>query len=627
MSKVKKPYGMWVSELSAEMLGSALRFNDIRWGKDNTLVWIENRNGLGVVVSELAGDGMRDLCGAENARGGVGYGGGEFDVVGDRLVFAAKDGKLYTRTTGYNLPKPILPCFGQAAAPAISPDQQWVVFVHSDGQQDALAIVDTAGNMWPQKLVHGADFYMQPVWHPSGESLAWIEWDHPNMPWDGTQLRLGRLERTGGNTAVIFSIETIAGDANVPVWQPQFSPDGRMLSYIIQDGEWDSLVLYDLQQKTREVLVVGDGFHLAKPAWVQGNHEYGWTFDSQRIYYLRLENAFTTLWYVDINEKQHRQIDTSPYSYLHQLSVSGSERESLAMIASGPAVPDRIVRYDKGAFSVVRRSSMESIDPGYYAVQKPISWQAADGTRVHGIYYAPTHPAIFGEGLPPVIVNIHGGPTSQQYIRNHPTASYFTSRGYGWLEVNYRGSTGYGRSYQEALKARWGEIDTEDAIAGAQALVDQSQADPKRIAIMGGSAGGYTVLNALEADTQVFAAGIDLYGVSDLFALATDTHKFELHYTDSLVGPLPEAGTLYRQWSPITGADRIKAPVAVFQGSEDVVVPPNQSEVIVQALRRNGVPHLYKVYEGEGHGFRKAESIKDYLKETEVFLQKHMLFV
>ncbi|MBN2047763.1 MAG: S9 family peptidase, partial [Anaerolineaceae bacterium] len=536
-------------------------------------------------------------------------------------------GTLLRRSLGYELPKAILPGFGSVASPTLSPDGNWVLYVYTDGQNDLIGMVDAEGAAWPRKLVEGADFYMQPCWHPSGEMIAWVEWLHPNMPWDGSWVCLGRMD-PGDDEMIpgLFSVEQVAGGDDIPAQQPRFSPDGRFLSYVVCDGEWDSLVLYDLQTKETRTLVEGDGFMLTRPAWVQGNHEYDWGKDSDRIYYLRLQNGFSTLWWVDIETGRSEQIDVSPYTYLTQLSVSPKDGQ-LAFIGSSPMVPARILRWDGARIHTVRRSDPENIAPEQLPVPKPIEWKAKDGTKVYGLYYPPTNPQYTSDELPPAIVNIHGGPTGQQEVRYRPTAAYFTSRGYAWMEVNYRGSAGYGRSYQMALNGNWGLVDTEDAVGAAYAMIDQDLADEKRLVIMGGSAGGYTVLNALIQYPGVFAAGIDQYGVSDLYGITLDTHKFEAHYNDSLVGPLPEAAEKYKAWSPVFHADQIKDPLAVFQGSEDVVVPPSQSEKIVSVLRQNHVPHIYQVYEGEGHGFRKAENKLDFLKQVEEFLMKHVLFV
>jgi dipeptidyl aminopeptidase/acylaminoacyl peptidase len=274
----------------------------------------------------------------------------------------------------------------------------------------------------------------------------------------------------------------------------------------------------------------------------------------------------------------------------------------------------------------IARSSSENISPDYLAMPEAITWQAEDGSTVFGLYYRPANPNYQSAGLPPAVIHIHGGPTSQATVRYDADISYFTSRGYAWLEVNHRGSTGYGYTYQNKLYHRWGDVDVEDAVSGARTLIDRVLANPKQLIIMGGSAGGYTVLNSLVRYPGVFKAGVSLYGISNLFALDQDTHKFEAFYNASLIGVLPEAAERYHAWSAVFHAERIQDALAIFQGSEDVVVPPSQSEEIVKKLRQRGVPHLYQLYEGEGHGFRKNETLLDFYQRVESFFQQQVLF-
>lgn len=631
-SKAALPFGTWKSPITSAMVAQALRLEDVAWDSDGeTLVWQEGRSGRGVLVMRgAAGEAARELTADQNVRGGVGYGGGGFSAAKGSVFFAEKNGRLYRLPLGYGSPTPLTPQFGAAASPVLSPDGRWLAYIFSDGHADALALVDSAGQDWPQKLAHivpmssreGADFYMQPAWHPLGDRLAWVEWDHPNMPWDGTRLVLGKLE---GSPPRLVEQTVIAGDARTPAQQPAFSPDGRWLSYICGEGEWENLDLFDLQSGERHVLVRGEGFNLAQPAWAQGERSYGWNHNSERIFYIRYAGAFASLWVVELASGESRQIDTAPYTWLGQLAVSPT-RDALALIASSPQQPGRVVRWENGRLFVAARSDTESIAPDYLPQPREITWKAPDGSPVHGLYFAPSNPDFTAEGLPPAILSIHGGPTSLSPASYDAECAYFTSRGYAWLEVNYRGSTGYGRAYQDALLGRWGEIDVEDARDAARALVEQRLADPGRLVIMGGSAGGYTVLNALIRHPGLFKAGVCRYGVSNLFSLSMDTHKFELHYTDMLVGALPAAAQRYHDWSPIFHVDSIRDPLAVFQGAEDVVVPPDQSELVVAALRRNGVPHIYQLYPGEGHGFRKKETLADYYEQVERFLRQYVLF-
>jgi dipeptidyl aminopeptidase/acylaminoacyl peptidase len=619
--KQVKPFGFWPSPITPELLGAGLSLEDVAWDSDgNGLVWLEGRSDQNVLVSCTGTDAIRDLTDVQSPRGGVGYGGGAFSISHGTLVFANSDGRLFRRGAGYDRPVPITPAYGATASPVISPDGHWVAYVHSVDRKDSIALADIKGHDWPVKLVQGSDFYMQPVWHPDSARLAWIEWNHPNMPWDGTRLMLGRL---AGNPPHLTVVESIAGDEDVPVFQPAFSPDGAWLSYLTNQGEWDQLVVMNLASGERRVLVA-DAV-LMDPAWVQGLHMYGWSPTSQRLYYLRNDAGVGSVWSVDLASGQSQKLDFGPYVSFDQLAVSPTA-ERLVVVASGTTIPTRLVTWQDGRIDVVRYASSETIAPEDLPEPRDMTWPAADGTLVHAIYFPPTSSQFTGEGLPPAMICIHGGPTSQNVAAYSGEAAYFTSRGYAFVYVNYRGSTGYGRSYMLALRRRWGDLDVEDAAGCAQALVDQGLADPHRLVIRGGSAGGYTVYNALIRYPGRFKAGLCSFGVSNLFSLALDTHKFEERYTDSMVGPLPEASALYHEWSPIFHADRLTDPIAIFQGSADKVVPPDQSESIVAVLRERKVPHFYRLFEGEGHGFRKRENIITYYADIERFLKTYVLF-
>ncbi len=621
-SSENRLFGSWPSLVGPWVLSDRLRLEDVRWDSDGrSLLWLEGRSDLAVLVQRPAEGACRDLTGAEGVRGGVGYGGGEFTVSGGLVVYTAGDGRLYRRGLGRELPRPITPPFGRAASPAISPDGKWILYVFSDGHEDLLAVVDASGSHWPQKLVFGADFYMQPAWHPGGEWIAWVEWNHPNMPWDGTRLMLGRFSAAGLR---VEEVRCLAGDAGTPAWQPQFSPDGRWLSYISSGVDWDRLVLREMASGTERVLMKGERLLLATPAWTQGQHTHGWSGDSQTIFSIRNYGGHASLWQVHLDGGAE-EIDTAPYTWLWQLSVSPTGREA-AFLASAPCVPDRVVRWDGRQLHVEARSDGENVPEGYLSQPLELEWPAPDGMTVHGRFYPPANPQYAGSGLPPAIVHIHGGPNSEVPLKYLPEALYFTSRGYGWMEVNYRGSSGYGRKYLQALNGRWGEADVEDAVGAARMLGERGLANPGRLVIHGGSAGGYTVLNALVRHPGTFKAGICLYGLSSLFTDKMGTHKFESHYTDRLVGELPGAAERYREWSPLYHAERIRDALAIFQGSEDRVVVPAQSADIARALQGRGVPLLYQVYEGEGHGFRRRETLADYLQKTERFLLEHVVY-
>jgi dipeptidyl aminopeptidase/acylaminoacyl peptidase len=395
----------------------------------------------------------------------------------------------------------------------------------------------------------------------------------------------------------------------------------------------------------RRILV--EGASLIEPAWIQGLRTIAWSADSARIFYLQNDKGWRTLWAVELSSGECKQVDAAAaYTWMMQLAVAPAGDPStpalaagasvrpvgqsgqgrLALIGSSPQTPERVVLVENGKARIVKRSSSESLDPADLAVPRPIEWPAPDGTVVHGLYYPPTNTRYAADGLPPAIVNIHGGPTSARTSAFNAQAAFFTTRGYAWLEVNYRGSTGYGRGYMLMLRQKWGLLDTEDAVGGAKALAALGYADPQRMVVMGGSAGGYTVLNALEQFPGVFKAGVDLYGVANLFDFLIGTHKFEERYNDSLVGVLPQDAERFKAWSPALHADKIKDPLAVFQGADDKVVPPEHSEQIVNALRANKVPHVYKLYPGEGHGWRKTETIIDFYTSLDKFLKQYVLF-
>jgi dipeptidyl aminopeptidase/acylaminoacyl peptidase len=561
-------------------------------------------------------------------RAQVGYGGGDFAVNKGFVYFVAQEGRLYRQPLSGGDAQPITPQFGHMASPTPSPNGEWLVFVHTYERIDGLAIVDIAGKQWPQKLVYGEDFYTSPCWHPDNTRIAWVSWNHPNMPWDSTMLKMASLALDGMGLPTVTEVETLVDKPDVSVLQPRFSPDGRSLVYISDETGWDNLYLYDLQTGEHRRLTDIEA-EIGGPAWIQGIRSYGFSPDRQQIYFLCSKQGFTHLWAYDVEKGHTKKLDSpvNEYTDMHQLAISPTDGK-LALIASSSAVSARVISCDQGGqtIHVHKRASGENIRTEDLASPQPVQWTADDGTAVHGLYYPPTSSIFAGTGLPPAIVNIHGGPTGQSSTAYNAQAQFFATRGYAYLAVNYRGSTGYGKAYMALLREKWGVLDVEDAIGGAEYLVDAGLAGRDRLVIMGGSAGGYTVLRALVDHPGFFKAALCLYGVSNLFTLAADTHKLEERYLDSLVGPLPEASGVYRERSPIFSADRIVDPVAVFQGEEDRVVPKAQAEAIVASLRQRGIPHEYHVYEGEGHGWRKTETIETFYKTVEAFLRQYVIF-
>src|SRR5258706_3891120 len=501
MGNQSVPFGLWPSPVSPEMLGAKMRLEDVQFDSDGeTLVWLEGRDGRGVLVAQCGEDAPRDISANMNVRAGVGYGGGDFTVRNGVTVFAA-NGRLYHVPLAHGQPRPITPEFGDAASPVISPDGTQILFIHSYERTDCLALVDAAGQGWPMKLASGADFYMQPAWHPDGQQIAWIEWDHPQMPWDGTRLMTARF---AGDR--LSDVPHFFGDVETPVFQPEFSPDGRHLAFLANDGEWDTLYTLELASGKKQALAKDAS--LMEPAWGQGMRLMAWS--GQMLFYLKNDRGWRTLWKVEPDSGKSEQVDVAPYSWMTQFTAS-TVKEQVAFVASSARVPDRIVLWEKGKTCVLRRSSSESIDPTELPEPKPIEWPAPDKTVVHGLYYAPTNSRYTAEGLPPTIVNIHGGPTSARTASFNAQAAFFTTRGYAYLEVNYRGSTGYGRKYMLMLRQKWGLVDTEDAVGGARALAALGYADPQRTVVIGGSAGGFFLLEALEHVPGGFQAANDAY--------------------------------------------------------------------------------------------------------------------
>lgn len=624
------PYGLWPSPISPQSLAESLRLSDVAWDSDGaTLVWLEGRSDRGVLVClPPGGEAPRDVTPEVSVRARVGYGGGDFSVAAGQVYFGASNGRLYRQALDGGVARPLTPGFGAAAAPTVSPDQRWVVFVHTYEERDVLAIVDTAGQAWPQQLVRGADFYMQPCWHPQGTWLAWVEWDHPQMPWEGARLCLGQVRTEAGALPQVHDSLTLAGSPTVSIFQPAFSPDGRFLAYICNQSGWGQLMLYDLAAQTHRALTSAAA-ECGQPAWAQGMRTYGWRHDSQGLYYLQNSQGFRRLWYYDLQRDRpvpHEGL--AAYTWLDQPAIAPTHA-ALACIASSPTIPPRVVTLALDTPSParsVRRSAAEHVPAAALSTPQALTWASTGGVSVHGLYYPPSSAEYQSSGPPPAVVLLHGGPTAQAVAAYHAQTQFLTTRGYAVLQVNYRGSTGYGTAYVDALRGQWGVADVEDAVSGAQALVAQGLAAASQLVMMGGSAGGYTVLQALAQHPGLFKAALCLYGIANLFTLAATTHKFEAHYLDSLIGPLPDAAALYRERSPLFAADRIRDPIALFQGEDDQVVSKAQAEALVASLARRGVPHAYHVYAREGHGWRKAETITHFYTTVEAFLRQYVVF-
>ncbi len=624
---MSQPYGAWASPISGASIAGGLSLRDVQWSHaGDTLIWWENRAKTGVLQAQTGRQAPRDLTDATlNVAGRVGYGGGAF-TLGDGKVFFAANGRLHCQALAGGAPGAISPEFGSYASPAVSPDGQWIAFVHSYEHIDGLAIVDAAGEDFPRKLAYGTDFVMQPTWHPGGRHIAFIAWNHPQMPWNGTELRMVSLETDGAGLPKAQDIVTVAGDIETAIFQPEFSPDGRYLSYISDASGWSQIYLYDLVERAHRQLTF-DAVEHGTPAWAQGMRTYGWDGEGRSIFYLENRQGFFSLRRYDLASSAIEIVEgLEAYTDMEQISVS-SQDGAVAMIASSALIPPRVVSVDSSlAVTVHRRQGVENLREDQLSIGRAIRWSGDDGGDVHGLYYPPVLQEDMPAGLPPLIVNVHGGPTSQRRAGYYNEVQFFTTRGYAVLLVNHRGSTGYGKAYMNMHRGNWGVYDVIDSISGVKHLARDGLIDENKAVIMGGSAGGFTVLQSLVDYPGFYKAGICSYGVSNQFGLLMDTHKFEERYTFWLLGELPEAADLYRQRSPLFHADKIVDPIIVFQGTDDVVVPQDQSQGIVASLKRRGIPHEYHLFEGEGHGWRKPETIETYYSRIDRFLLQHVIY-
>lgn len=624
---MSKPFGAWDSPISGASIASGLSLRDVQWNRaGDTLVWWEIRAKTGVLLAQTGSEAPRDLTDTTlNVAGRVGYGGGAF-ALGDGKVFFIANNRLFRQELAGGAARAITPEFGSFASPAVSPDGAWVAFVHSYEHVDGLAIVGASGEDFPRKLAYGTDFVMQPTWHPAGRHIAFVAWNHPQMPWNGSELRLVSLDSDGAGVPSANDVVTVAGDRDTAIFQPEFSPDGRYLSYVSDASGWGQIYLYDLVEQAHRQLTVDEAEH-STPAWAQGLRTYGWAANSRSIFYLENRQGFFSLRRFDLDSAQSNTVaGLEAYTQMEQLSVS-QDGDAVAMIASSTLIPPRVIAVDaRGDVTARRRAGVENLREDQLAAGRAVSWTGDDGEDVYGLYYPPVLQDDMPAGLPPLIVNVHGGPTSQRSAGYYSEVQFFTTRGYAVLQVNHRGSTGYGKAYMDMHRGNWGVYDVIDSVSGVKHLASAGLIDERKAVIMGGSAGGFTVLQSLVERPGFFKAGICSYGVSNQFGLLMDTHKFEERYTFWLLGELPEAAALYRERSPVFHADKIVDPLIVFQGTDDVVVPQDQSDSIVASLKRRGIPHEYHLFEGEGHGWRMPQTIKTYYESIDRFLLQHVIY-
>jgi len=617
------PYGSWKSPITSEAIVSAgLRLGEVPIDGDRAF-WLEGRpseKGRSVLVVREADGTTRDAIPAGfNVRTRAHeYGGGAYTVADD-VVYFSHDGdrRLYRNTIG-GQPEAIVPEGDYRYADLrVDAGRDRLIAIREDatGAGEPIAAIVAIADGRVEVLAESETFYASPSLSPDGSRLAWLTWNHPDMPWDSTTLWVAEFAADGSLGEAVAIAGVGAGLAPESVFQPQWSPGGAL--YFVSDrSNWWNVYRWngDPQTPTAVAEIYPIDAEFATPQWVFGMSTYGFTPDD------RLVCAYTKdgLWFlatIDPNAsaaERFTAIDL-PYSDISSVRVSG---DRAIFLAGSPTVPGAVVLLDlaanaASAVEVLQRSTTLEVDPRYLSAPVPIAFPTTDGDTAYGFFYPPTNPDYTAPDSerPPLLVKSHGGPTAATGSSLSLRIQYWTSRGFAYFDVNYRGSTGYGREYRQLLNGRWGIADVDDAVCGAKNLADRGWVDGDRLAISGGSAGGYTVLSALTF-RDTFKAGASYYGISDLEALAKDTHKFEARYLDGLVGAYPAEKETYIARSPIHFPEKLSCPAIFFQGLEDKVVPPNQAEMMVEALRSKGVPVAYVPFEGEQHGFRQAATIR-----------------
>jgi dipeptidyl aminopeptidase/acylaminoacyl peptidase len=610
------PYGSWKSPITSDLIVAAtIGLTTVLLDGDDTY-WIESRpteRGRTVLVRWTA-SGPVDVTPAPfNVRTRVHEYGGGACVVDHGEVFFSNftDQRVYHLPAGSGeTPQPITPESEARLRYAdfiVDRARNRLLCVREEHGADEHDVTNTivelsirGGESQGRVLVSGNDFYSSPRLSPDGTRLAWLTWNHPNMPWDGTELWVGEFAADG----TIAHAQRVTGGETESIFQPEWSPDGILHFVSDLTGWWN---LYRLTAGVAEPLHPMEA-EFGEPQWVFGMSTYA--FDSAE----RIVCAYTQagLWHFAALDTATREFTPLDLPYTDFAGIRAM-RGKAVFLAGSPTEPWSVVELDlaDNERRVLKSASSAAPEPGYLSEPQPVEFPTEGGLTAFGLFYPPKnrdYAAPPGE-RPPLLVLSHGGPTGATGTVLSLGLQFWTSRGFAVLDVNYGGSTGYGRAYRERLNDAWGIVDVDDCVNGARYLAERGDVDGARMAIKGGSAGGYTTLCALTF-RDVFKAGASYFGVADLGALARDTHKFESRYLDHIVGPYPARKDIYDARSPVNFTDRLTCPVIFFQGLDDKVVPPNQAEMMFEAMRAKGLPTAYLPFEGEGHGFRRAENIK-----------------
>ncbi|MEM8828536.1 MAG: S9 family peptidase [Cyanobacteria bacterium P01_G01_bin.19] len=606
-------FGSWASPITSDSIVSkSIGIGEISISENN-IYWLEKRpqeKGRSLVVGYFGDRGIKNVTPAPlSVRSKVHeYGGGAYVVKGNTIYFSNySDGKIYQQLLNRQ-PQPLTnKPYQRYADLIVDSDRNRLICVCEDHKeknkepQNRLVTIDlTTGKI--ATLVAGDDFYSSPRIAPDGGKICWLSWNHPHMPWDSSYLWLADFDDGGG----VREPQLVAGGKAESICEPQWDQDGRL--YFSSDRtNWWNLYCRDRDGTVNILHQMAAEF--AYPHWVFGLSTYDFIGQERLICAYSVDGRWH-LGSIDLNTNRFEEIKTR---YTNISDVKGSEDGFVVFVGGTPTETTAVVKLDLNTKKeqILKRTGDLTIDPDYLSLPEAIAFSTSDSLTAHGWYYPPTNKDYVAPAreLPPLIVKSHGGPTAAASVDLNLRIQYWTSRGFGYLDVNYGGSIGYGRQYRQRLDSNWGIVDVDDCVNGAKHLVKEGLVDGDRLVITGSSAGGYTTLAALTF-RDVFKAGASYYGVSNLESLTEDTHKFESHYLDRLIGKYPEEKSIYRERSPIHYTDRLNCPVIFFQGLKDRVVPPNQAEIMYESIKEKQLPVAYVAFEQEAHGFRISDNIK-----------------
>jgi len=607
------PYGCWKSPITSDLIvAGTISLSDVVVSGNN-IYWIESRpseRGRRSIQRRSADGIITEMTPPEfNVRTRVHeYGGAAYEIDGKTIYFQNfADQLLYRHDPGAD-PRPITTSGIMYGDFRFDRQRNRLVSIQEDHGISDIEAVNTLVSLNPNgpnadggaTLVSGADFVSNPRLSPDGRRMVWLEWSHPNMPWDAAELWIGDVDAEGA----IHNGRSIAGGNGSSVFQPEWTPGGDLIFVDDRSGWWN---FYRFRNGEVEHLLDMEA-EFGRPLWVVGMTTYA-VISDERLICAYTRNGMWAIGDLNLATGEFKTVET-PFTEVTSIAAEG---DIVGFVAGSTVLPMGVYRHDltTGDTQLLRSASTLTIDPGYLSEATTVTFPTSDDQVAHGFLYMPKNKDFDGPDgeLPPLIVASHGGPTSATPASLQLTFQFWTSRGFAVLDVNYRGSTGYGRPYRDALQDTWGIYDVDDCVNGAQYLVEKGVVDGERLAVRGGSASGYLTLAALTF-RDTFAAGCALYGISDLEIMALETHKFESRYLDGLIAPYPEGIDVYKERSPLHHIDQLNTPLILFHGLEDKVVPPNQSEMIYDALKEKGVPVAIVLYEGEQHGFRQAANIK-----------------